>query len=76
MTKVLPGCVYQHITTVLPWIELQTPILPWIELQTPKENAQKFKRCRYKSKQYFREGLIKGVSMQFAPASFCLQLLK
>ena len=36
MTKALPGCVYQHITTVLPWIELQTPMLPWIELHQKK----------------------------------------
>lgn len=66
MTKVLPECVYQHIATVL----------PWIELQTPKENVQKFERYEYESKQYFRMGLIKGVFMQFVPASFSLQLLK
>lgn len=58
MTKALVRRVYQCIVTML----------PWIELQISKEKAQNFKRCEYKSKQYFREGLIKGVFMQFVPA--------
>lgn len=60
MTKSYRMCVPAYHYSIT-WIELQHQYYLGLNYKTPKENAQKFKRCRYKSVSRFREGLIQGV---------------